>query len=75
LNVSREPIIVASDIFSSIISTSRAEIILFIIFFESPFLIKAISSFALQKTPRLGFSKKSKSSRWDIFTLSAYSKI
>lgn len=52
LNVSKAPIIVASAIFSSIRLTSKAEIIFFLTFLESPVLIKATSSLALQKTPR-----------------------
>jgi len=58
---------VASEILISIRLISRVVIILFFTFLESPLRTKAILSFALQKTPRLGFSLKSKSSRWDIF--------
>ena len=69
LKLRREPIIVASAIESSTRFTSSTSIILFLTFLTRPFLIKATSSFALQKTPTLGFSPKSSNANRDFSIL------
>ena len=67
LKVSKEPMIVASAILNSTRFTSRTELIFFLTFLGRPLRAKAILLLDLQKTPKLGFSLKLHSSRWDIF--------
>jgi len=73
LKLIREPIIVASAIESSTRFTSSTSIIFFLTFLTRPFLTKATSSFALQKTPTLGFSPKSSNANRDFSILILFS--